>query len=104
MRHSLSLAALLLTACHQEGADGYSFDHKEYDQHQVTVTIIQHPSLADLRRRAPEATEQVRDQLAAWSVLHGDRCEVHVVDPTVSWQPEWIGHEVAHCAWGRWHS
>lgn len=30
-------------------------------------------------------------------------CVVHIVDPTVGYYPEFIGHEVMHCIFGDWH-
>lgn len=30
-------------------------------------------------------------------------CKVYIKDPDWSYEPELIGHEVAHCIWGRFH-
>ena len=103
-----AVALCALSGCGQSpGADGYAFGQKEYDQRRIMVALVEHPSLADLRAAANERGAVVEGgrELMAWSVLQTDRsgCEVHIVDPAVSWHPEWLGHEVAHCFFGRWH-
>lgn len=107
IRVALALAALLLLAgCGPApGADGYQFEGKEYDLPTVTVTLVQHRDAGDLRAAAAAAGAQVEGdrELMAWGVLHGSACTVHVIDPVASYQPQWIGHEIAHCFWGRWH-
>lgn len=97
------LACLLLAGCGQ-GSDSYRFERKEFDRPQPAITIVTHPTLAELRAAAPESakTDRARD-LMAWSIIRPESCEVHIVDPAKEWRPEWIGHEVAHCTWGRWH-
>jgi hypothetical protein len=92
------------------GDDDYTFDRKEFVRTQSDVRFVAHRSLADLRSAAPAdttaATQAEGRQMFAWSRLSGvgyGHCEVHYVDPAVSYQPEWIGHELMHCAYGRWH-
>lgn len=104
MRWLCILVPLLLGACQAQGSDGYRFDGAEFERDQPAISIVTHPSLADLRAKAPAAALRNRDRdLMAWSIIRPDGCEVHIVDPAEEWRPEWIGHEVAHCAWGRWH-
>lgn len=106
MRAALILAAaLLLTSCDQsEAADGYAFGVPTFDRAEPNIRIVTHRSLAELRAAAPRGIYDAEAaKLMAWSVIRPDGCEMHVVDPAVSYQPEWIGHELAHCAWGEWH-
>lgn len=92
----------LLAGCN--APDGYRFDEKEFERTPVTVSIVTHETVADLRAAAPPAATVGEDHdLMAWSEIRGSRCEIHVVDPAVAYQPEWLGHELAHCVWGRWH-
>lgn len=95
--------ALLLAGCAQQGADGYQFDDMEFERPAPNITVVTHPSLAMLRAEAPEGAVEQGRNLYAWSYISRDACEIHVVDPRVAYQPEWIGHEAAHCIWGRWH-
>lgn len=99
----LALGSLALSSC-GEAADGYRFERKEYERADPSITIVTHPSLSDLRAKAPAAASVGENrELMAWSIIRADGCEVHIVDPARSYQPQWIGHEVAHCVWGRWH-
>lgn len=95
-------SALLLAGCN-DAPDGYRFDRKEFQRPTPAITIVEHASIADLRAQAPASAKAGDDDLMAWSIIRSNSCEVHVVDPAVSYQPEWIGHETAHCVWGRWH-
>jgi hypothetical protein len=101
MKAAVIAAALLLTGC--DGSDGYKFERKEFDRPQPAITIVTHPTIADLRTAAPAAAKVEGRELMAWSIIRPTGCEVHVVDPLRSYQPQWIGHEVAHCVCGRWH-
>jgi hypothetical protein len=100
------VGVLLLAGCKPPpGADGYQFAGKEYDLPTVTVTLVQHPDAGSLRAAAAKAGAPIEGdrEIMAWSVLHGATCTVHVIDPAASYQPQWLGHEIAHCFWGRWH-
>lgn len=105
MRAALILAAaLLLGGCDQSAADGYAFGVPTFDRVEPNIRVVTHRSLAELRAAAPKGVYDAEAaKLMAWSVIRPDGCEMHVVDPAVSYQPEWIGHELAHCAWGEWH-
>lgn len=102
----LTLAApLLLLACKPAASDGYRFDGAEYAREQVVVRIETHRSLAELRAAAPASAREGERELMAWAILAPDRasCTIHVVDPATTYAPEWLGHELAHCLYGRWH-
>lgn len=103
MKRAIITAALLLAGCNQ-APDGYRFERKEYERTEPAISIVTHRSLAELRAAAPaSAKADPSRKLMAWSIIRPGGCEVHVVDPAVSYRPEWIGHEVTHCVWGRWH-
>lgn len=105
MRQIACLCALALAVAGCERTDGYKFERKEFDRSGPNITIVTHPSLADLRAKAPPSAQtDPNRKLMAWSIIRPTGCEMHIVDPSVSYQPEWIGHEAAHCVWGRWHS
>lgn len=104
MRRLVPLAALMLAACHPQGSDGYRFADEEFERREPAITVVVHPSLADLRDKAPSAARETGDrELMAWSLIRPTGCEIHIVDPRKEWRPEWLGHEAAHCIWGRWH-
>ena len=37
-----------------------------------------------------------------WNIKDA-KCKIYIKDPAWKWEPELIGHEVAHCIWGRYH-
>ena len=52
----LAAPVLLLVGCGQ-GGDAYRFERKEFERSQPAITIITHPSLADLRAKAPASAK-----------------------------------------------
>lgn len=102
MRRIVAAASLILLAgCNRD--DGYQFGGKEFDRTQPAITVVTHPSLADLRANAPPSAIEPGRDLMGWSIIRANGCEMHIVDPGKAWMPEWLGHEAAHCIWGRWH-
>ena len=106
MKYDMILAAFLLTSC--DAPDGYRFEQAEYRRSTVQLSIVEHRSLAALQGAATAAGADVAEgrSLRAFSVISGtgDACTIHVLAPEVDYQPQWLGHEVAHCFYGRWHS
>lgn len=95
-----------VAARQHEGADGYAFQRKEYVRTRIVLTVTEYPSFAALRAALPpSAAPSRRDgRLKAWSVLHQDgSADIHIVDQAVSFTPDALGHELAHCIYGRWH-
>jgi len=102
-------AALLVAACKpSEGTDGYAFAGKMYDRPAVLVNKREYQSFSELRAALPARKSREWKDLhvsrGAWGQLHADgSCTIHFINPEVSYQPEWIGHETAHCFYGEWH-
>ncbi len=96
------LLPLILASCGKPtSSDGYTFDRKEWDQSRLTVQVVQHPSLQDLQAKGPKVEGR---ELQAWGKVNPSGvCELHIVDPTKHYAPEFIGHEISHCAFGRFH-
>lgn len=100
-------AVLLLAGCEQgTAADGYAFGQPEYDNPNPQISFVYYDSIQDMRRAAP-ATAKVGEnrELMAWGEISRKdlSCTIHMVRLTKDYQPEWLGHEVAHCIHGRWH-
>jgi hypothetical protein len=105
---TLSTITLLLASCEpasKRGADGYSFGQPQYEKQQVQINVVTYKSNADLRAAAKARGVDI-PEIAAFSELRPpfDTCTVHMVDPRVSYEPEFIGHEFAHCIYGQWHT
>lgn len=90
-----------------KGADGYYFEGKEYEELRAGVEVVLYPSRAKFDKVAKEKLKGLTSA-AMFSILRrdGDKytCEIHMVDPEVEYLPEFLGHELTHCMWGRWHN
>lgn len=99
------------TARQKRAADGFRFGTPEYVKTDFRVVIVEHESAGENARAAmaagatlPEpSSDNTEIKLKAWSRLRDGSCEIHVVKATVSYEPEWLGHELSHCIYGRWH-
>jgi hypothetical protein len=104
----LAAAVLLLSSCEpggSSGKDGYTFGEPEFTRTEMRLTVVVHPDVEALRRALPGNVRlDGGRELMAFGILRQGACEVHVVDPGRAYQPEWMGHELAHCVWGRWHA
>lgn len=107
MKKFFALALLLLASCDQgpkTGADGYKFGQKQYEKQTVQVNIVVYKTQQDFnkvltQRKLPEKT-------AAFTVLRPpfDSCTIHMIDPAIRYEPEYVGHEFLHCVYGQWHT
>ena len=108
MKKILALSLLLLASCNQPtvGADQYQFGKKQYENKQVTVSVITYNSKTELLRESRKYGVN-NPELVAFSLLNSNKqdvCTIHMMDPSVSYQPEFVGHEFLHCVYGQWHT
>ena len=104
----IALSLLFLASCDQgprTGPDGYKFGTKQYEQNPVIVSVVTYKSQKDLYNVAKSKGADY-PEIVAFSVLttERDKCTVHMMDPSVSYQPEYVGHEFLHCVYGQWHT
>lgn len=86
--------------------DGYEFVGKEFNNLDTKIEFVVHPSYTDLRQSAKDIGIKNYKKVKAFSTLYRPdykRCVVHIVDPDAVYAPEYIGHEITHCIYGRWH-
>jgi len=89
-----------------KGFDGYEFAGKEFNNTDTKIEFVVHPSYRDLRESALASGIKNHKSVMAFSTLNRPdykRCVVHIIDPDVVYAPEYIGHEIVHCIYGRWH-
>ena len=103
------VALLLLTSCNpapQKGADGYRFGEKQYEKFTVQINIVTYKSQTDLQKALGNRADVASKDVIAFSELKPpfDTCTIHMVDPKVTYQPEFVGHEMLHCVYGQWHT
>jgi hypothetical protein len=98
------IAALLLVSCNSGSADGYQFETKEYEKLSPNIQFVTLESKRALVKEYEKYNPPLQDRdLQAFATIQSDKCTIYIVDPDVSYEPEWIGHEVVHCMYGRFH-
>lgn len=105
----LALSSLAFSTCamaEMPGRDGYYFEQTGAANLTPQITFVVHPNVKALRLAMPASAQAVEGRMIkvrAWSELKDGRCVVHIIDPSVLYIPEMIGHEVAHCIYGKFH-
>ena len=101
-------ASLALASCNSnQGYDGYIFGHKQYEKTSVIVNVVTYKSDLEFKQAAKKYVhDSDYTKVAAFTLSSNDSdiCTIHMMDPSVKYQPEFIGHEFAHCLYGQWHT
>jgi hypothetical protein len=111
---TVAVGLLSLASCDQvsnkRGADGYYFEQESFvrTKFSLEVVLVQTPrEMADyLKEREGTIKGDVKpEDVAAFAVISekDTTCTIYIMDPKVSYQPEFIGHELVHCIYGVWH-
>lgn len=95
----------LLAGCEPASPDGYRFERSDFERDQVTVAIVQHDTRRDFENAAAGLGITAPESLAAFGTVHPTepRCTIHVMRISRHYQPQWLGHELTHCIYGRFH-
>lgn len=107
MKKYLACALLLLSACDSQsgpGADGYTFGKRQYERQTVQVNVVTYKTLREFE--AATKQRKLESTTAAFTILQPpfDTCTIHMVDPSIRYEPEFVGHEFLHCVYGQWHT
>lgn len=100
------------------GKDGYRFETKEWEMTEFTVRVFIAKNSSEMNRWREEAGIPkpqralspafgfTRPTIAAFSKirLEAMECDIYIYDPEYTYEPEFAGHELYHCIYGRWHS
>lgn len=97
-----------LVSCEQgksPAADDYTFEAKEFEHTDISLKVVVIPDEKKFNELKAKYAPGV-DGLQAFSAINPmtKSCTVYIKDPNWEYQPEFIGHELAHCIWGRWHN
>lgn len=104
------LSLFAITGCagtpkYRYGTDDYKFLVKEYENlsPEVNFILLKDQAQYDSVRKRELGTKW--DSVSAFTlwIPETGKCTIFIKDPTWEWEPELIGHEVAHCIWGRYH-
>ena len=103
------LGLILLSSCDNSGqqntgTDGYEFGTKQYERNTVLVNVVTYHSQTEFNKALRE--NKLDSNVVAFTILKPpfDACTIHMIDPAIKYQPEFIGHEFVHCMYGQWHS
>lgn len=113
MSRLLIVLSLLLSGCanvgvssaFSYGADDYRFLEKEYENLTPLVEFVLMKNEQEFnseRKRALGTKWSTVSAFTFWNEEKG-KCTIYIKDPEWKYEPELIGHEVAHCIWGRFH-
>ena len=98
-----------IVSCQQKrvGSDGYYFEQETFTRLENHVTVVLVKNQTEMTKLLAEHGRTIgagRD-VAAFSVLsmQDSSCTIYMIDPKLSYQPEFIGHEFVHCLYGNWH-
>lgn len=92
---------------HVTGKDGYYFEKESMTRNSMQLNIVLVQSQKELESKLSAVGGSVESgrEVAAFSVYSETTplCTIYMIDPKVSYQPEWYGHELVHCIYGKWH-
>ena len=101
------IAAFSIVSCNQLplSADGYNFGNPSFEKSKVEVVFVTYETRAEFIEAAKKRNVDSLE-LQAFTELRDpfNKCTIHAMDPRVKYQPEFIGHELAHCFYGQWHT
>lgn len=87
------------------GKDDFRFLQKEIENltPKVEFVLIKNQQEYDSVRKKHIGVEWRNvSAFTLWNEGKGT-CKIYIKDPEWKYEPELIGHEVAHCIWGRFH-
>lgn len=94
----------------KKGKDGYYFEQETFVRTEFPVQVVlvqsEKEMIAIMRQKSIPVYSKVNPKdVAAFSIIRNNdpTCTLYIIDPKVSYQPEYIGHEFVHCIYGIWH-
>lgn len=88
------------------GPDMYTFGEPQYIKDHSYIKIVTYDTFASLALSARIHGFDQWQAIRAFAIqdpsLLGP-CTVHMVDPRMSYDPDYVGHEMLHCFFGNWH-
>lgn len=100
-----AVLASAVVATASPSLDGYTFEQAQFQHLTVRVQFVPIKTEAEMARLAGSFGVPSKGGIVkAFSVRRADEtCVIYAEDPTVQYEPEFIGHELAHCLFGNFH-
>lgn len=91
---------------YQYGSDNHRFIYKENENLNPEINFILLKTQEEYDAARKKNLGSRWDEISAFTlwIPETGKCTVYVKDPDWVWEPELLGHEVAHCIWGRYHN
>lgn len=106
-RLTLFLATLMMSvpaAAAGPSLDGYTFEKAQFEHDNIKVEFVKVHTQAEMVWLAGTfGIKPTSGAVKAFSVNEGDTCVIYAEDPKVDYEPEFLGHELAHCIFGNFH-
>jgi hypothetical protein len=84
--------------------DGYSFERPEFEQTNVRLTFVPVRDQVEMKRLAGSfGLVSQTGTIKAFSIYKKGTCVIYAEDPRLQYEPEFLGHELAHCIFGNFH-
>jgi len=113
---SALILSMLLVSCdsNKNASDDYYFEQKEYTLINQKYSFVVISSSKEWDKQVKENVGQFYsgNDIGAFSKLRlnkddfnlkGSECIIYIKDPAWKYEPEYIGHEITHCLYGKWH-
>ena len=102
----------LLASCGKSpsnvGKDGYYFEKETLTRTDLQIHVVLVKDQTEMTKLLADHGRIVGDGsvVAAFSTYSQvePKCTIYMIDPKLSYQPEYIGHEFVHCVYGNWHT
>lgn len=91
-------------AARERGADAFYFERKDKNRLEFPVRIVYYDDLRLIARVYRNFGGGHGGTIYSFSVERDGVCEIHTMDPEKWYIPQYIGHEVMHCAHGNFHN
>lgn len=88
--------------------DDHIFDQPENINSNLKVTVKLYRDKKGLQKeyRKNPFNRLDHNTINAFTSLDkkNNKCTIHVLSPATNYEPQYLGHELFHCIYGRWHS
>lgn len=85
------------------GPDGYEFAHKQVERREFRAKVFTYRTHAALVIASKQWGINLGNNVNGFSITVNGVCQIHIHDPSYSYEPEIAGHEMFHCMYGKWH-
>ena len=88
-----------------KSSDGYRFGEKETEMLNPNIEFVIMKNYFEYNKIRKKFFGHHWDTVQAFTRWRPESktCIIYIKDPDWIYEPEYIGHEVAHCIWGNWH-